>query len=57
MYPDITGKLRAEVLEHCGPGGAPTYDNISHLKYCMCPKQALLYRSSSQTVHDSTSRA
>jgi cytochrome P450 len=33
IHPDVTKKLRAEVLEHCGTNGAPTYDNIRHLRY------------------------
>ncbi|KAJ7199606.1 cytochrome P450 monooxygenase CYP63 [Mycena pura] len=33
IYPDVAKKLRDEVLEHCGPHGAPTYDNIKNMKY------------------------
>ncbi|KAJ7906573.1 cytochrome P450 monooxygenase CYP63 [Mycena leptocephala] len=33
IYPDMARKLRAEVLEHCGPHGAPTYDSIRNMKY------------------------
>ena len=33
MHPDVTRKLRAEVLQHCGLDEAPTYDNIKQLKY------------------------
>jgi cytochrome P450 len=33
MHPNVTRKLRAEVLERCGPDGALTYDNVKHLKY------------------------
>ncbi|KAF7334449.1 Cytochrome P450 monooxygenase CYP63 [Mycena venus] len=33
IYPDVARKLRAEVLEHCGPHGAPTYENIRDMKY------------------------
>ncbi|KAJ7320810.1 cytochrome P450 monooxygenase CYP63 [Mycena albidolilacea] len=33
IYPDMARKLRAEVLEHCGPHGAPTYENIRDMKY------------------------
>lgn len=33
IYPDMARKLRAEVLEHCGARGAPTYENIRDMKY------------------------
>ncbi|KAJ7726285.1 cytochrome P450 monooxygenase CYP63 [Mycena maculata] len=33
IYPDMATKLRAEVLEHCGPRGSPTYENIKDMKY------------------------
>ncbi|KAJ7487238.1 cytochrome P450 monooxygenase CYP63 [Mycena galericulata] len=33
IYPDVGTKLRAEVLEHCGAHGAPTYENIRNMKY------------------------
>ncbi|KAJ7479871.1 cytochrome P450 monooxygenase CYP63 [Mycena latifolia] len=33
IYPDMARKLRAEVLSHCGPHGAPTYENIRDMKY------------------------
>ncbi|KAJ6602667.1 cytochrome P450 monooxygenase CYP63 [Mycena vulgaris] len=33
IYPDMATKLRAEVLNHCGPHGAPTYENIRDMKY------------------------
>ncbi|KIM79356.1 hypothetical protein PILCRDRAFT_74435, partial [Piloderma croceum F 1598] len=33
MYPDVTKKLRTEILKYCGPDGALTYDNTRHLKY------------------------
>ncbi|KAK7018487.1 cytochrome P450 monooxygenase CYP63 [Favolaschia claudopus] len=33
IYPDMARKLRAEVLEHCGPHGAPTYENIRDMRY------------------------
>ncbi|KAJ6472705.1 cytochrome P450 monooxygenase CYP63 [Mycena vitilis] len=33
IYPDVARKLRAEVLEYCGPHGAPTYDNIRDMRY------------------------
>ncbi|KAJ7243899.1 cytochrome P450 monooxygenase CYP63 [Mycena haematopus] len=33
IYPDVARKLRSEVLEHCGPHGAPTYESIRDMKY------------------------
>ncbi|THG97119.1 hypothetical protein EW026_g4826 [Hermanssonia centrifuga] len=33
MHPQVTRKMRAEVLEHCGRHGAPTFDNIKSLRY------------------------
>ncbi|CAK5276731.1 unnamed protein product [Mycena citricolor] len=33
IYPDVAKKLRAEVLEHCGPQQSPTYQNVREMKY------------------------
>ncbi|KAJ7641311.1 cytochrome P450 monooxygenase CYP63 [Roridomyces roridus] len=33
IYPDVATRLRAEVLEHCGPRGFPSYENIKNMKY------------------------
>jgi len=33
IHPETAQKLRAEVMHHCGPDGAPTYENIKELKY------------------------
>lgn len=33
IHPDVAGKLRAEVLQHYGPNGAPNHDNIRDLRY------------------------
>jgi hypothetical protein len=33
LHPDITEKLRSEVLSVCPPGKIPTYDDIRKLKY------------------------
>ncbi|KAF8063490.1 cytochrome P450 monooxygenase CYP63 [Lyophyllum atratum] len=33
IYPHVAERLRAEVLEHCGPSAPPTYDQIKNLKY------------------------
>ncbi|KAF7313194.1 Cytochrome P450 monooxygenase CYP63 [Mycena kentingensis (nom. inval.)] len=33
IYPDVGRKLRADVLEHCGPHSEPTYENIRKMKY------------------------
>ncbi|KZT30241.1 cytochrome P450 monooxygenase CYP63 [Neolentinus lepideus HHB14362 ss-1] len=33
MHPEVTRRLRAEVLHHCGPTGIPTYENIRNLRY------------------------
>ncbi|KAF7290302.1 Cytochrome P450 [Mycena chlorophos] len=33
IYPEVGKKLRAEVLEHCGPDRAPTFENIRDMKY------------------------
>jgi hypothetical protein len=47
IYPDMATKLRAEVLDHCGPHRAPTYDNIRNMKYSTCMSRidgrALIY--------------
>ncbi|CCM02715.1 uncharacterized protein FIBRA_04822 [Fibroporia radiculosa] len=32
-HPDVTRKLRAEVLAHCGPEGAPTFATIKSMRY------------------------
>ncbi|KAJ7016216.1 cytochrome P450 monooxygenase CYP63 [Mycena alexandri] len=33
IYPEVATRLRTEVLEYCGPHGAPTYENIKNMKY------------------------
>ncbi|KAE9397925.1 cytochrome P450 monooxygenase CYP63 [Gymnopus androsaceus JB14] len=33
IYPEVTKKLRAEVLEHCGSAGSITYEQLRNLKY------------------------
>jgi len=33
MHPEITTKMREEVLEHCGSHSMPTFDQIYRLKY------------------------
>ncbi|KAI0086757.1 cytochrome P450 [Irpex rosettiformis] len=33
MYPEITRKMRAEVLQHCGKTGTPTFETIKSLRY------------------------
>lgn len=33
MHPDVTRRLRIEVLEHCGVDKAPTFDDIKDMKY------------------------
>lgn len=33
MHPEICQKLRAEVLEHCGPRNPPSYEQIRGMKY------------------------
>ena len=33
IHPDVTQKLRAEVLEHCGPTSFPTFEHFKHMKY------------------------
>lgn len=33
IHPDITQKMRAEVLQHCGPHAKPTFDQIHQLRY------------------------
>ncbi|GLB42805.1 putative cytochrome p450 [Lyophyllum shimeji] len=32
-YPHVAERLRAEVLENCGPSAPPTYERIKNLKY------------------------
>ncbi|KAH9927640.1 cytochrome P450 [Fomitopsis serialis] len=32
-HPDVTKRLRAEILEHCGVDSAPTFDDIKNMKY------------------------
>ena len=33
IHPDVTQRLRAEVLEHCGPTSFPTFENFRDMKY------------------------
>ncbi|KAF8824298.1 hypothetical protein HHX47_DHR8000411 [Lentinula edodes] len=33
IYPEITKRLRSEVLEHCGTSGSVTYEQLRNLKY------------------------
>ena len=33
IHPDVTQKLRAEVLEHCGPTALPTFEHFRDMKY------------------------
>ncbi|KXN82490.1 Cytochrome P450 52E2, partial [Leucoagaricus sp. SymC.cos] len=33
MHPDIATKMRAEVLQYCGPNSMPTFDQIHQLTY------------------------
>ncbi|RXW17143.1 hypothetical protein EST38_g8710 [Candolleomyces aberdarensis] len=33
LHPDVTEKLRAEVLKHCGPTSPGTFDNFRNMKY------------------------
>jgi hypothetical protein len=33
LDPEITKKLREEVLKHCGPTDAPTIERIRNMKY------------------------
>ena len=33
LHPDITLRLRAEILEKVGPTQRPTYDNIRDMKF------------------------
>ena len=37
LHPDVTRKMRAEVLATCGRTGAPTLENIKALRYGACP--------------------
>lgn len=47
MHPDVAKKLRAEVLEHCGPDGAPTFETVKKMKYSM----SISFFSSRSSVH------
>ncbi|KAF9004996.1 cytochrome P450 monooxygenase CYP63 [Cyathus striatus] len=33
IYPDVTQKMRAEVLEYCGTNGTPSFEQLRGLKY------------------------
>ncbi|KAH9475034.1 Cytochrome P450 monooxygenase 75 [Psilocybe cubensis] len=33
IHPDVATKMRAEILEYCGPTSPPTFDNIKRMKY------------------------
>ncbi|KDR66926.1 hypothetical protein GALMADRAFT_258809 [Galerina marginata CBS 339.88] len=33
IHPDVTKKLRTEVLEHCGPSSPPTFEQFREMKY------------------------
>lgn len=33
LHPDVTRKMRAEVLQHCGRHEAPTLESIKELRY------------------------
>jgi len=33
IHPDVTAKLRAEVLDHCGPTKPGTFENFRNMKY------------------------
>jgi hypothetical protein len=33
MYPDVTSRLREEILEHVGPSRRPTYADIRDMKF------------------------
>ncbi|KAJ3512593.1 hypothetical protein NLJ89_g3431 [Agrocybe chaxingu] len=33
VHPEVATRLRAEVLEHCGPSRPPTYEHFRHMKY------------------------
>ena len=33
IHPEVTQRLRAEVLEHCGPTSFPTFQSFKDMKY------------------------
>ena len=33
IHPDVTQRLRAEVLEHCGSTASPTFEHFRDMKY------------------------
>ena len=33
IHPDVTQRLRAEVLQHCGPTAPPTFEHFRDMKY------------------------
>lgn len=33
LHPDVLQRLRAEIIEHCGPHGSPDYDTLLQLRY------------------------
>lgn len=35
IHPDVTQRLRAEVLQHCGPTAPPTFEHFRDMKYCV----------------------
>lgn len=39
IYPDVTQRLRAEVLEHCGPTSSPTFEHFRDMKYSVLISQ------------------
>lgn len=47
IHPEIAEKMRAEVLDHCGPHAFPTIDQIHQLRYSkpffLTPKTRLAY--------------
>ena len=45
LHPNISSKLRAEVLEHCGLDGELTYKNVRHLKYSTRHNRSLIIMS------------
>jgi len=40
IYPHVTERLRAEVIELCGPEATPTFSRIKNLKYSKLPPSA-----------------
>ena len=63
IHPDVTEKLRAEVLEHCGPTSFPTFENFRDMKYsglisriCLSLCQFTLFYSSVKAVINETLR-